>query len=645
MIHAWAPAVLPTLVSILLVLIPGLAVVWAGWGLRRPELLLLAPAISVAIYGGSAVVAPWVGLSWSLLPPAILSAAVATAAYFLRRRTDSTPSTGTWGLYAITGAALVTAAALILLQFMWAFISPESIAQRFDNVVHLNSVQFALETGNVSPFHIGKTSDIGFYPNGWHALTALTAQVSGVDVVVAVNTTNLAIAALVWPASNMALAAALFGARTVPMVAAAALSTGLGAFPALFFDWGVLYPNALGYSVVPATLAAVVLLFSSVGAAARVRDSLLLLLIAAGMTLAHPNALLAGLLFGVLLATGLSVREALSEHKRVAWIRAAVIAASGVLACIALWVYARTPAQHSPWPPYQNPPQAFGSALLISPRGFMPSVVIVVLLVAGFIAIARSPRLIPLGLPFVASIVLFVLVSGFPIDHPLRVALTNPWYSDPNRLAALLPAASIPVMVAGASLIAAAIARGARALSSPRLSAAARRVGGAVMGVVGFLLIFTVAGGPSVTHHLEQVRGAYQSTETSSLLSPNERALLDRLSEHVPPDALIIGSPRTGTSLAYAISGRQVTEKHIFGSPSRDELFLDEHLKDVESDPRVCAAVNRVGVDYVLDFGSFDVNLTNDPHGYDGVVELTPSERLVLVDSEGDARLFRIEGC
>ena len=40
-------------------------------------------------------------------------------------------------------------------------------------------------------------------------------------------------------------------------IAAAALSTGFGAFPILLFDFGVLYPNATAYAVLPAGLAAV----------------------------------------------------------------------------------------------------------------------------------------------------------------------------------------------------------------------------------------------------------------------------------------------------------------------------------------------------------------------------------------------------
>ncbi|MGL1386251.1 DUF6541 family protein, partial [Vibrio parahaemolyticus] len=43
------------------------------------------------------------------------------------------------------------------------------------------------------------------------------------------------------------------------------------------------------------------------------------------------------------------------------------------------------------------------------------------------------------------AVALFAISSGLRIDHPLRQILTNPWYNDSNRLAALLPLVAIPV--------------------------------------------------------------------------------------------------------------------------------------------------------------------------------------------------------
>ena len=110
---------------------------------------------------------------------------------------------------------------------------------------------------------------------------------------------------------------------------------------------------------------------------------------------------------------------------------------------------------------------------------------------------------------------------------------------------------------------------------------------------------------------------------------------------------MLIVNPWTGGSLAYALAGREVLELHVFGTRTDDEEYVDAHLADIDDDPRVCEAVDRLGAEYVLDFGSQNVfKSKNSGTERSGINDLEPSDRLVLVDAEGDdARLFRIEGC
>lgn len=642
MIDVWLPAVLPTAIAIALLVLPGLAVVWAGWGLRRIGPVLTAPAISVSLMAGTAVVAPMIHVGWGLPVVAGATAIASAAAYLIGRRvrvaSPTPPRAMRWALI-----ALVVVAAIMLAQFAYAFVSPESIAQRFDNIVHLNAVQYAVLTSDASAFHIGDTSDISFYPNGWHSVASLTAIISGVDIPTAVNATNLAIVAVAWPFANVALASALFRDRTVALVSSAVLSTGFGAFPALFFDWGVLYPNALGYSLVPAALACFVWLLRAPPGRERIRDGLVLLLITAGVTLSHPNALIALVLFGTLLGGGLLIVEARESDGRRSWVPLALVLGGGAVASAILWTFARTGAAHAVWLPIQSVPQAIGAGLVVSPRGEVPTLALVVLLVCGFVTAARAPRWIPVTLPFLAALALYVIVSGFPVDHPVRQALTNPWYQDWNRLVAMLPMTVIPIMTLGAVAVADA---GRALLRHDRLSSRpARTTAGALLGVAAVLAVVTIPTGSSVRGLLDGVRAAYSDGPGYTIVSADERALLERLDEHVPVDALILGSPRTGASLAYAIAGRHVTEMHIFGTRSDDEKFLQQHLRDIEDDPRVCAAIDRVGADFVLDFGSYDVSGDDDPREYSGMVDLQASEHLRLVDEQGDARLFEIVGC
>ncbi len=641
MIAVWSAAAVPTLIAMLLLVLPGTVVIASGWGFRRIGLILLAPATSIALLGASAIIAPLVGLAWSPLPPALLTVAVAVLAFLVRARGAERRGLVSRSALITPLAALAVAAFVLLIQFARAFGDPRNISQTFDNILHLNSIRYALETRNASMFHIGDTSDVDFYPNGWHSLTTLVAELSGAELPVAVNAANLAIGALLWTGSSMALAWVLFRGRRSAIIATAALTTAFGAFPGLLWGWGVLYPNVTGYAMIPAMMALTVRLLDPAPARSRLRDALLLLLITGGVVLAHPNAFLGGFLFSGVLAIGLAIRTALVRRDRASVIIAGVLGSAFSAIFLVLWHFARTPADHSVWPSTQSFSQAVGQAVLVSPQGYRPSVVIVVLLVAAFVGLARRPSMLPIGLPFAAACTLYVAVTGLPTQHPIRLYLTNPWYSDSNRFSAMLPLVAVPFLAFGAVYITdLVLAR----IGSSLMPVRARRplTLGAV--ALGTAMLLSLPAGSSVTAQLHTVNDSYRASD-EGLLSVDERSLLERLDTEVPDDAVIIGSPWTGASLAYALADREVVRKHVFGDIGTDEQFLDSELRYLDEDPAVCAAVQRLGVDYILDFGSLDVWGGDGPLNYPGVIDVEPTAGLVLVDQEGAARLFAIEGC
>jgi hypothetical protein len=636
---SWISALPSYLVVASILLLPGGIVVAAGWGVRNPSRWLLAPALSVTIAAASATIAPFIGLHWSLLPLALGTALIAAIALLLRRFAQPDPAPGKRRTGLTVAVTLAVVAVITTVMFARAFGGPENIAQRFDNIVHLNAIALAVQTGDASPFQIGATSDIGAYPNGWHALATLAVELTGASVPVAVNATNLAVVGILWPASTMALAGALFAQRRTAYVVAGALSTGFGAFPALFFNWGVLYPNVVGYAMIPAGFAAVVACFGQNSRGSRVRALLLAVLLAGGTGLGHPNAFLALLAFSAAyVISALAVRLVAHPSRRHGWaFTIAVMAFALVIGVV--WAIARTSAEHSGWSPWQNIAQAIGEAVTVAPRGFTPTVTILLLLLAGVVAVARRPVSIPVVAPFLVAVTFFVVSSGFAIDHWFRQWLTNPWYNDSNRLAALIPIVAIPVATLGALWLFDAV----RGFAERRRFPTWVRITALVLAGAATL---SVAVGPNVRTALGQVHEAYAYTDDSLILSTQERLLLDRVDDETPDDALLIGSPRTGASLALALSDREVTQRHIFGSPSPELVFLYSQLRNIDSDPQVCSTVSDLGVDYVLDFGRRDVIDEAGAVAFDGVQNLAPGEHLELVDSEGDdARLFRIVGC
>ncbi|NNC13069.1 hypothetical protein HII28_14430 [Planctomonas sp. JC2975] len=646
MISPWLVAIPPFVVATALFVLPGLLVRIAGWNVRSLGYYFISPVISLAIVGVAANVGPLIGLRWSLLPVAIVTVFAVAIAYGLKRWVGRgqvvVKRPQKWALIASVGG-LVGAAIVMAAQLTYVFVGPENISQSFDNVAHLNSVRLALDSGNASAATIGSVTGATLYPDGWHAFVTLVVQLTGVSIPVGVNATNLAIGAIVWPASCIALASVFFRDRPAALVSAAALSTGFAAYPIAILWWGVLYPNFTGYAVVPAGVAAVLLLLRSEGVRNRVRAAVLVLVALLGTGIAHPNAFLAVVVFGATIALDWLIRYGIGVGTRRGWIIASSWIVGTVVFVVALFWFVRTPVAAATWPPWGTTWSAIKQSLTMGTGGYPITVVVVILLAIGVVTVVARPKWLAVLLPFAVAATLFVLVSGTDVGNPLRQLLTNPWYSDSYRIAALLPAAAIPLATLGVVTVVDIAATAAKRVSIPRVVSGIVAVAAAVA-----LFVLVGAVGPNVRGYATAARASYQMTPFSWLLSPDERTLIMRLKSEVSGGSVIAGSPRNGASLAYALAGRHVTELYVFGPKNWNQRIIAHHLRDIETDPRVCRAVRAEHVGYVLDFGSAP-DVQNKPElgkaEYNGVQDLTPNSQLHLIDHQGPAKLFRVQGC
>ncbi|MDZ8274545.1 DUF6541 family protein [Microbacterium aquimaris] len=618
--------------------IPGLIVLAAGWR-WSVRLLLLAPAVSIAVIALAAVFAPLVGLGWGLIPVGVVSASLALLAAIFRVMFPMATEGAAQPRVASSAVAYLSLAVATLLlgaQSMIAFISPENIAQTFDTIVHLNSVALAVSDENASAFAIATQAGSSFYPNAWAALSSLVAVVAGVNVPIAANAATVAIVAVLWPASALAFAWTAFAARPVALVATGTLSAAFGAFPWIMLYFGVLYPNLTGYAVIPAVLAVAFHIRRSLRSRGTVKEVALFLLLIVGAGLGHPNAIVAHVyIMTVLALLDISLRAVKASTTN----ETLVLLGAGLLVIVVAVVFRQfvsTSEGASGWGPWQSPAQAFGEGILAHPAQLPVTLTVAGLVVFGLLTVVVRRADFSVVVPFIVVVVLFILVSGYPVGTRMRDALTNPWYNDSFRVAALLGVVALPVATLGVVRISGRIRRSFLD-RSPRVILAGSAV-------AGFGLLLSASVGPGVSTAIERVQDTYRYSESSYLITEDERALLAELPDLVEPDALIAGSPRTGASLALAFADRDVLDFHIFGPRTDAEDYLNRHLADIDVDPAVCRAVNETGVDYVLDFGGDGVgNVEVD--AWDGIVDLAPSDRLVVVDEIGDARLFAIEGC
>lgn len=678
----WLQTLPFVLVAALLLLLPG-GLATVALGLRGLPAAALAAPVTVSLASVLAVLIPFAGLPWSAA--AVFAGGLLLAALILgiRRAIEGTrlwssfsdllPRTGTarsgngstpagsrtagW-----VAAAFAAGAALILVELALAFITPDNFSQTFDNVFHLNGVRYILDTGSASSLTMSKMTSGDeapyFYPAAWHGLAVALIQMTGLPIVVAVNVLNMAIAAVVWPLGCMLLTRTVAGNRPVAVGAAGILSALFAPFPILLLNWGVLYPNFLAISMLPAALASIAVLF-------RVARDLvwpplprfaLPVLIVPGLALAHPNGFMSLVILALPIVLQAYVGSYLwpGTHRRrhrTRWLLATLGLAAGAAALTVLWSIVRPPEDAAFWPPLQTPRGAVFDVLTNGAVDRPAAVGVSALMLLGlYLCWRRGGRTWMLA-GFVITAVLYVIVSG-TVRGDLRSALTGIWYNDSNRVAALLPLTALPFAAVGADTLVAWLRRVTDRLAGARWRSPAPPVGraGGNRGLLAFRIIggvlvaaFFASQVPSMRTAIVSAQKNYRVTDHSLLVKTAEKRILDRLDEIVPADAAIAVNPWTGGALAYALAHRETTAKHILTANTADVEILNRKLRDADRDPEVCAALAATRVRYVLDFGSNEVHFGEHP--FPGLQNLNSSLAVRLVLSEGPARLYEVTAC
>lgn len=655
----WWEAVPLVLIAGAVFVVPGLVFSLAV-RVRGLAGLLLAPIFSVAMASVLSLVLPLIKVAWTPVSYGVGALVVSAVAFGIKTALARKWPDPVWQpqrrpVIFASLAGLVGAGALIALQLGTAFQSPENISQTYDNVFHLNAVRWAIESGNASPLNLGAFTGISSYPSAWHAMTSLVAMSTGASIPVAVNVTSIAIGALVWPLGCLFLVQRVVGQRVVSTVVAMIFVSAFTGFPLLMVDWGVLYPNLLSISLLPAAMG---LAFSALGVAKGYRPStpvawLLVLVSVPAVAVSHPSTLMALLAF-VLPAVAFLVYGKVvqllpantPERRRSLWVIAGTVIASLVVIAI-VWRKFRPPSSAASWGAVESPPQAIGEILLGGAMGRPAAAIIAICMLVGIIRIVVTRKQLWLLGTFVVAAVLFFYAAG--LNFSPRWFLTGVWYYDSNRLAALLPVAMLGPAVIGATYLwdeahrrlAALRGKSSKGESSVPAMKPRRRAIAFTAGI--FVLVFMTQFGV-MTWAVERTHWSYKPTEAAGLLTPDETALLNRIGDHVEPGAVIAGLPSSGAALAYAFSGREVMQPHILTTHGDDVDIVNAGLKSAADFPWICDPVRALNVKYVLDFGTRTV--TGTMPGYGGILDLSESPALELVDQQGeDAKLFRVRAC
>lgn len=183
-----------------------------------------------------------------------------------------------------------------------------SFNQQYDNYAHLNAVRSFIDTG------VYAYDSLLSYPFAWYSVAAMVAGVGLGEVSVAVNALNFVIMALIWLAAMCALLCRLFPSQKSVILCGALCSVAFVEFPWGIAEFGPLYPNLLGYSVLPAVMAVYVSVIDPAFGKKTISKLFLLVVGLASLVFMHPNAVFVGIVFLVpytvshFLSCGLSLR-------------------------------------------------------------------------------------------------------------------------------------------------------------------------------------------------------------------------------------------------------------------------------------------------------------------------------------------------
>lgn len=627
---------LPTFALLLVALfVPGWLVLRA-LGARGLEAVAVSPAVSVAVIAAWATVTQRLGLGWSWLVLAAVTALTGAIGWLAahafggpdpaltpRRRLLGRPDPHV--VVAISLGVLIS-----LVTILPAIGRPDELVDSPDAVYHLSRIRLFVDTGNFSIVHPT------FYPNGFHAWIATALQGGVAPVLPGTNVATVVLAAAVWPVGVVTLVRHALGTSRIITYAAGLASAAFVSFPTILLGWGVLWPNLMGTALTPGALA--IMLQAARGTKGPLRRGQWLGFAAAvpGLALIQPNSLVALVLFALVWFVTARLRSGALGHTPWATVArdvgaVAVVGVAGLL--VAPIVSDRLASTQS----YEWTGQVSVWSALVEVVGGRLQIPVVLwgpltLLVLGVAWIAlRARAALPVLAMWAAVVVLYVMAATSTASW--TALITGYWYNDKVRLASL---AAVP----GVVLVAAA----APAVRDLLLKVPFLRIQAPAVTLVALTLIpvaTVVAHGPTRSAMLDEFFRPADPTHV--ILSRQAQADLADLARDIPAGEGLIGRPENGSPLMFALFGTNTFYRSIPIPDTGDEHLLGTGFDEMTTRPDVCDALSRHGIRWAID--SPHVYWLDRPERSSGLFDLASVDGLEQVRTVGDYTLFRITAC
>lgn len=489
----WRQFALAVAVALVLCYVPGYLFSRA-LGTKRATSFVVAPLISVCLIGFSGIAIYPLGLRGvtPLLGGVGLFILIAAGLSYLIQKVRPTKKNQSYSNHneknSLNGAFLLLTAfistAIFFVIFHKAIRNPSWFLQSADNYAHLAYITRSVQSGIYSMLHAAFYTgarpelqtpffDEGFYPNALHSVAAVATAITGLNEVLAENVVWFVSVAVIYPVGICALLQTIGKKNLVTSVLTSFVVFAQLAFPLRMVTVHAVFPNIMGFSSVPGAVVLFILMLNGavpdkndsaaeqLKSASFVNPRLVLLCVMGILALAmmHPSAdffwaicVLPYVLCNFLprLTNFLQDKFTLSRPKGIALLVVMEVVTAGL--AVGIWVFLLNTSFLAPtvnfvWEIYVKPLAAAQTVLNFGLLMNMPQVLFAVAFWLGFVSCCMNKNCRWLTLVFLMTAVIYV--ASLSDVLPIKRFFSGFWYTDPERTAAMVAIAAVPVAIIG----------------------------------------------------------------------------------------------------------------------------------------------------------------------------------------------------
>lgn len=489
----WRQFALAVAVALVLCYVPGYLFSRA-LGTKRATSFVVAPLISVCLIGFSGIAIYPLGLRGvtPLLGGVGLFILIAAGLSYLiqkvrptqqnRSHTNDVEKNSLNGAFLLITAFISTAIFFVI--FHKAIRNPSWFLQSADNYAHLAYITRSVQSGVYSMLHAAFYTgarpelqtpffDEGFYPNALHSVAAVATAITGLNEALTENVVWFVSVAVIYPVGICALLQTIGKKNLVTSVLTSFVVFAQLAFPLRMVTVHAVFPNVMGFCAVPSAVVLFILMLNGavpdkndsaaeqLKSASFVNPRLVLLCVMGILALAmmHPSAdffwaicVLPYVLCSFLprLTNFLRDKFTLSRPKGIALLVVMEVVTAGL--AVGIWVFLLNTSFLAPtvnfvWEIYVKPLAAAQTVLNFGLLMNMPQVLFAVAFWLGFVSCLLNKNSRWLILVFFMTAVIYV--ASLSDVLPIKRFFSGFWYTDPERTAAMVAIAAVPIAIIG----------------------------------------------------------------------------------------------------------------------------------------------------------------------------------------------------